>query len=328
MSMRRETAMVFLIVVAAAGCSGSPSAAPPLGQVSQPASAARRTAALPASLRGITYDDFSSRCGVSSDELATAQALNHPTVRVVFDPIGPSCYASGMQSLHQYAYTMGELADSSSLKRYSLGKIRARTKSYVSALAGVTDLWEIGNEVNGEWLSKVRCPSDHECAAQAHDVMSKVETMYDIVNARGLATELTLYYQVPQYVTPGYDMIKWERTYVPAKMHRGLRYVLVSYYEAGNYGARPTASQWNKIFTQLADDFPNAMVGFGEIGRAAPISDSSSLADAQSIFSYYMSIAPPGLTRFTRAGFWWYAAEDLVPSTKWPTFYQEVQSTL
>lgn len=328
MGMRREIAFIFLIVVAAAGCSGGPSAAPPVGQVLQPVSAARRASALPASLRGITYDDFSSRCGVSSDELATVQALNHPTVRVVFDPIGPACYASGMQALHQSAYTMGELADSSSLKRYSLGQIRARTKSYVSALAGSTDLWEIGNEVNGEWLSKVRCPSAHECTAQAHDVMSKVETMYDIVNARGLATELTLYYQVPQYVTPGYDMISWERTYVPAKMHRGLRYVLVSYYEAGNYGARPSASQWNKIFTQLAADFPNAMVGFGEIGRAAPIADSSSLADAQSIFSYYMAIAPPGLTRFTRAGFWWYAAEDLVPSTKWPSFYQEVQSTL
>jgi hypothetical protein len=326
--MRREIAFVLLIVVAAAGCSGSPAGAPPAGQVPQAVSAARRTAALPASLRGITYDDLSSRCGVSSDELATVQALNHPTVRVVFDPIGPSCYASGMQALHQSAYTMGELADSSSLKRYSLGQIRARTKAYVAALASSTDLWEIGNEVNGEWLSKVKCPSDRECSDQAHDVISKVQAMYDIVNRQGLATELTLYYQVPQWVTPGYDMIAWERRYVPPSMHQGLRYVLVSYYEAGNYGARPTVAQWDKIFTQLAADFPNATVGFGEIGMAAPIADSATLADAQNIFSYYMAIAPPGVKRFTRAGFWWYAAEDLVPSTKWPTFYQQVQSTL
>jgi hypothetical protein len=325
--MRRGIGFAVLIVFGVAGCSANPSAAPPFGQVTQRVSAERRASALPASLRGITYDDLSSRCGVSSDELATVQALNHPTVRVVFDPIGPSCYTSGMQALHQSAYTMGELADSSSLKRYSLGQIRARTKAYVSALAATTDLWEIGNEVNGEWLSKVRCPSDHECPAQAHDVMSKVQAMYDIVNARGLATELTLYYQVPKWVTPGYDMISWERTYVPASMHKGLHYVLVSYYEAGNYGARPSRSQWNKIFTQLAADFPNATVGFGEIGMAAPIAGGT-VADAQSIFSYYMSIAPPKVTRFTRAGFWWYAAEDLVPSTKWPTFYQEVQSTL
>jgi hypothetical protein len=326
--MRREIAVTVFIAVAAAGCSGSPSAAPPVGQVSQTVSAERPASVLPANLRGITYDDLSSRCGLSSDELATVQALNHPTVRVVFDPIGPSCYASGMRALHQSAYTMGELADSSSLKRYSLGQIRARTKAYVSALASSTDLWEIGNEVNGEWLSKVRCPSARECPGQAHDVMSKVQAMYDIVNRDGLATEMTLYYQVPQWVTPGYDMISWERTYVPPSMHQGLRYVLVSYYEAGNYGARPTVAQWNKIFAQLAADFPNATVGFGEIGMAAPISDANSLADAQSIFSYYMAIAPPHLTRFTRAGFWWYAAEDLVPSSKWPTFYQEVQSTL
>jgi hypothetical protein len=147
------------------------------------------------------------------------------------------------------------------------------------------------------------------------------------VNARGLATELTLYYQVPKWVTPGYDMISWERTYVPASMHRGLRYVLISYYEAGNYGARPSRSQWNKIFTQLAADFPDATVGFGEIGMPAPITGHT-LENARSIFSYYMSIAPPHLARFTRAGFWWYAAEDLVPSTKWPSFFQEVRSTL
>jgi hypothetical protein len=325
--MRAKIAIVFLIAVAAAGCSGSPSVAPPAGQVPQAVSAARRASALPASLRGITYDDFSSRCGVSSDELATVQALNHPTVRVVFDPIGPSCYASAMRTLHQSAYTMGELADSSSIKRYSLGEIKARTKSYVSALAGTTDLWEIGNEVNGEWLSKVKCPTAHECWAQGHDVMSKVQAMYNIVNAQGLTTEMTLYYQVPKWVTPGYDMIPWERKYVPASMHQGLRYVLVSYYEAGNYGARPSVAQWNKIFAQLSADFPNATVGFGEIGMAAPIADSS-LADAQSIFSYYMSIVPPNVPHFTRAGFWWYAAEDLVPSTKWPTFYQEVVSGL
>ena len=89
-------------------------------------------------------------------------------------------------------------------------------------------MWEIGNEVNGEWLSNVKLPSDHECPAQAHDVMSKAQAMFDIVNARGLTTEMTLYYQVPRWVTPGYDMISWERTYVPASMHQGLRYVLVS----------------------------------------------------------------------------------------------------
>ncbi|HEY1978006.1 MAG TPA: hypothetical protein VGG89_15755 [Candidatus Baltobacteraceae bacterium] len=323
--MRRTIAVVLLLGVAA--CTGGPAGAPPIAQMPQPGVAARNAFALPANLRGITYDDLSSRCGVSSDELATVKALNRPTVRVVFDPIGPSCYASGMHALHQSAHTMGELADSSSIKRYSLAQIKARTKAYVNALASDTDLWEIGNEVNGEWLSRVRCPSSHECAAQANDVMSKVKAMYDIVSARGLTTEMTLYYQVPKWVTPGYDMISWERTYVPASMHRGLRYVLVSYYEAGNYGARPSVAQWNKIFARLAADFPNARVGFGEIGMAAPIT-TGSLSDAQSIFSYYMSIVPPSLTRFTRAGFWWYAAEDLVPSTKWPSFYGEVQSTL
>ncbi len=151
--------------------------------------------------------------------------------------------------------------------------------------------------------------------------------MYGVVVAAGLPTALTLTYQPPRTVTPGYEMIAWERTYVPASMHRGLQYVLISYYETDNAGIRPNPTQWSTIFRQLAADFPNAQVGFGEIGLPKPIVPST-LARARSIFSYYQALVPSGVPRFTRAGFWWNSAEDLVPSTKWPSFYREVQSEL
>jgi len=122
-------------------------------------------------------------------------------------------------------------------------------------------------------------------------------------------------------------MIAWERAYVPAEMHKGLRYVLISYYETDNEGVRPSPAQWSAIFGQLAADFPNATVGFGEIGLPKPIVPST-LARALSIFSYYQSIVPSGVSRFTRAGFWWNAAEDLAPSGKWPSFFAAVRTGL
>jgi hypothetical protein len=319
-SKNRVLSIVAALVLA--GCASARNGAP----ASLPhAMLARR--ALPANLRAITFDDLSTTCAATASQIATERLLKQPTIRIVFDAVGPACYRSGVLALAQYGYTMGELVDSSAMKRYTLGQIRHRTHAYVSALASDVDLWEIGNEVNGEWLSAVRCPSSHECAAQARDVMSKVQAMYGIVNAAGLPTALTFTYQPPQTVTPGYDMIDWERTYVPAAMHRGLRYILISYYETDNAGIRPSPAQWSTIFRQLATDFPNARVGFGEIGLPKPIVPST-LARARSIFSYYQTLVPTGVPHFTRAGFWWNAAEDLVPSTKWPSFQREVWSEL
>jgi hypothetical protein len=319
--MLKPSALLATLCIAA--CSGPGIATH--AALPQEAASARRS--LPANLRGITYDDLSTTCAQTAGQVATERLLNRPTIRVVFDAVGPECYRSGVRALRQYGYTMGELIDSSAMKRYTLAQVRARARAYIGNLAGDVDLWEIGNEVNGEWLSSIRCPSSHECDAQARDVMAKVQAMYDTAAGSGLPTALTLTYQPPRTVTPGYEMLAWERTYVPAPMHRGLRYVLISYYETDNAGIRPSPAQWSSIFRQLAADFPNARVGFGEIGLPKPIAPST-LSRANDIFSYYQSLVPSGVPRFTRAGFWWNAAEDLVPSNKWPEFYRRVGSTL
>jgi len=297
--------------------------------VQQPVSSSRTVRSphsqrpLPANLRGITYDDISSTCSATPPQIQTERLLREPTIRVVLDRVAPNCYASSVTTLDRYGYTMGELIDSSDMKRYSLASVRKRVSAYLTNLGSSIDLWEIGNEVNGEWLSSVRCPSRRECAAQARDVVSKVIAMYDAVTAAGYATEMTLYYEPPQTVTPGYDMLAWERTYIPKSMHSGLRYILVSYYEGSNAGVRPTQAQWDVIFKQLAADFPNAKVGFGEIGLNKPIG-AATLARATRIFTYYQTLSFPDVPSYTRAGFWWNAAEDLVPSTKWPSFFQTV----
>ena len=158
----------------AAGCSGTPT---PHRRPARCSKRPRPRAALwlPANLRGSTYDDFEP-LRREFGRTPTVQALNNPTIRVVSTRWGRRATRRDA-GVHQYAYTIGELADSSSLKRCSVGKIPARTKGYIPALADITDLWEIGDEMNGEWLSKVRCPSSHEYPDQAQDVMSKVEAI-------------------------------------------------------------------------------------------------------------------------------------------------------
>jgi hypothetical protein len=189
------------------------------------------------------------------------------------------------------------------------------------------NIWEIGNEINGEWLSTVNCTGGTECVAQAKDVIGKAEAMYNTVISAGESPAITLYYEPPQTVTSGYNMIPWEETYIPAAMHNGLKYVFVSYYETDNDNFRPSRTEWDAIFKRLAADFPNAKVGFGEIGMDNPVG-SGTLVKAENIFRYYQGLSFPDIPRYTRAGFWWYGAEDLVPTSRWPAFFREVQSTL
>jgi hypothetical protein len=325
----RRAASSIALAALLLGSGGACSSPLPAAAPSRLPPAARRTwrPALPANLRGITYDDLSSTCAATPGQLAAERRLNRPTIRVVFDRVTPSCYSAAVRQFDRDGYTMGELVDSSGMRRYTLAQIRRRAAAYVAALGDGIDLWEIGNEVNGEWLSAVPCPGTAECPARARDVIAKVQAMYDAVTAAGDKTELTLYYEPPQTVTPGYQMIAWERAYVPSAMRAGLQDVLVSYYEGDNAGIRPTHAQWDAIFKKLAGDFPNARVGFGEIGMARPI-DTATLSQALNIFEYYQTMAFPDIPRYTRAGFWWNAAEDLVPPSKWPAFFRTVQRDL
>jgi hypothetical protein len=241
--------------------------------------------------------------------------LGRPTIRVVFDPVAASCYVSAVQAFDQYGYTMGELIDSSAMAQTSLSEVQSRVASYVATLGSTVDIWEIGNEVNGNWLGS--------------DVPAKVEAMYTAVKAAGYQTELTLYYQPPQTVSPGYDMIPWEENLnnIPESMHQGLNYVLVSYYETDNDNIRPTQAEWDAIFKQLATDFPNAKVGFGEIGLDNPVT-SATLDQAESILGYYYTLEFPDIPQYTRACFWWYAAEDFVPTTNWPPLFSDLQTDI
>lgn len=77
-----------------------------------------------------------------------------PTVRFVFDTMGVTSadYAPMISAVEPVAFIMGEICDSQYVSTFTVAQYQSRVKEYVNAFAGIIDIFEIGNEVNGEWL--------------------------------------------------------------------------------------------------------------------------------------------------------------------------------
>lgn len=277
---------------------------------------------VPSPIYGVTLDDVSN----PSDTITSLSRLVRlPTARIVFDTgETPFYYAQPIQHFRPISYIMGELIDSSYMKHYkTVSAVQSWTNSYVNTLGSQVDIWEIGNEINGNWLSR---------QSNGADVMLKIEAMFDIVYGRGGATALTFFYEgepsdpnnciATNY--GGNDMFTWitqqfqlnlppaQRSAETEKIRLNVNYVFISWYPGQCPGENPN---WLWVFDQLANIFPNSKVGFGELGTANPEYGSS--LELNEMNQYYpMAKTVSGLpARYVGGYFWWYFAEELVP---WP----------
>ena len=259
--------------------------------------------ALPSPLYGVTVDDIANL----NDIVAGARALGHmPVTRVYFNVRKPAgYYAAALMALQPVSYVMGELLDSSDSRHIGSGAYNRRVKSYLAQLGNSVDLWEIGNEVNGNWTGRYST------------VEAKLTVAYDDVTAAGKRTALTLYYNIGCGDSPReLDPISFSDRYVPATVRNGLDYVLLSYYEADCNGIRPSASTWTAYFAQLHTLYPHARLGFGEVGMDNPAT-SASLTAARSLMTYYYGLGID-LPYYVGGYFWWYYDEDCLPSVSKP----------
>ncbi len=258
--------------------------------------------ALPSPLYGITVDDIANL----SDIVAGARALGHmPMTRVYFNVKKPaSYYTAAVRAIQPVSYVMGELLDSSDSRHISTAAYGRRVESYLALLGNSVDVWEIGNEVNGDWTG--RYPK----------VEAKLTTAFYDVTAAGRRSALTLYYNVGCGDGPReLDPIAFSEKYVPVAVRNGLDYVLLSYYEEDCHGIRPSAATWTAYFARPHALFPHALLGFGEIGMDNPAT-STTLATARSLMAYYYGLGID-LPYYVGGYFWWYFDEDCLPfSTK------------
>jgi hypothetical protein len=164
---------VALSVALAVGFTVALSVAPD-SPASSPPAAGRP---LPDTLWGVTLDNTADiGAGALSQEVASLAALPAmPITRVVMD-VGtkPAAYATALKALHPVTYVMAELGDSSEMRHRSASSYQRFEQALVTADAGSVDLWEVGNEVNGEWVGS------------STTEMAKVTDAYDSVTASGV----------------------------------------------------------------------------------------------------------------------------------------------
>ena len=137
-----------------------PSMDPAARQLPSPPLTAPR--ALPRRLYGVTVDDVSN---VSQIVASSRNLPETPVTRIYLDVAQPvGYYKTAISELHPVSYLMGELLDSSDQPHISHAAFSERVKSFLAAYGDQIDIWEIGNEVNGNWTgpySGRRGQADH-----------------------------------------------------------------------------------------------------------------------------------------------------------------------
>jgi hypothetical protein len=258
---------------------------------------------LPDKIWGITVDDVY----YFAPTLDAIKSLSKPVMtRVVFDPwIPASYYLPAVKQLAQISYIMGEVVNSDTINWYTRAQSVNRWKNYLNTMGNQVDLWEIGNEVNGEWIGK-EIP-----------IVQKITDAYDLVKSYGGRTNLTLYYNPGCWSKPDHEMFAWVRKYLPTKVRMGVDYVSLSYFEDVCHNYNPN---WQTVLSQVAALFPNSKVMIGECGTRVAKNKQALLTKY-----YSMKVDVPA---FVGGYFWWYFRQDMVPKTKplWKTLNRLISS--
>jgi hypothetical protein len=221
---------------------------------------------------------------------------------------------------------MGELLDSSSVANTSVASYTARAREFVSRFGNKVDIWEVGNELNGEWLGA------------PNDIMAKAQAAYDVVKKENASLNLKAAITFNYWPSSDCYSQPWENTETFARslassttIANGVDYVFLSFYEtACSPRAHPTVTQVAQMFTTLKTIFPNAKVGFGEIGaqgKADGLSADPTLSEKQTVANTYYGMHNQLKSilgsRYVGGYFWWYYYQDAVPynmtNSMWPT---------
>lgn len=268
-----------------------------------------------APIYGVTLDDVSN---INAIVASLTHLPYKPTVRVVFDPGTTAAeYYPALVKLHQVAYVMGEIMDSyyfpTDLQTYT-----DRTNELVGTLKNVVDVWEIANEINGEWLRPNPTGTTTQVTSQETAIGNMVAAAHDIVKGAGGLTAVTMYYNddgkgTNCYEKPADSWRTWAQNFLPARVRQGADYALFSYYPYQDCpGLNPT---WTSDFKLLESIFPVAKVGFGEMGTG---STSAPASVQQNLLKTYYTMGANQMAsdpRYIGGVFWWNYAEQMVPYT-------------
>lgn len=256
----------------------------------------------PGKMYGITIDGVSGLNNITS---TIGRHNRRMTTRIVFDEWQPATgYLNAVNRLDTVTDIMGELLDSYYMKDYSVEQYGDRAIEYVSLLGNKVDIWEIGNEINGEWLGN------------KDSVILKLTKAFIVTRKMGKKTALTLYYNKNCWEDPRNEMFRWVNENIPYKMKFTIDYIFVSYYEDDCNNLQPN---WQQVFDSLRVIFPNSMLGIGECGTKY-----ASRKEAYINRYYTMNVTTP---YFIGGYFWWYYRQDCVLWSQKP-LWQVLESAI
>ncbi|MDA8196434.1 MAG: hypothetical protein M0019_04355 [Actinomycetota bacterium] len=223
-------------------------------------------------------------------------------VRIVVDPgVSLTQYQSAIDLAHSMSIkVMIELMDSQYMKNYSFSNYQARIDQILGTLKDV-DAWEIGNEVNGNWLGS--------------NVAEKVA--YAIDKASGTSTAplfLTLYWQLGED-DAAHSIFNWVSENLNAGEISKLSSVGISLYPQ----EAPLGASFYRIMTTLHTVyFPSQSVYIGELGYGGSgvsgswwwgspaVTDASKAQTASTYVGLLLALPYP----ISAGPFWWYFVEE------------------
>jgi hypothetical protein len=196
---------------------------------------------------GFTIDDISNY--KTKLKLAYNLAGPYTWIRLVLDPNrSTSYYSDTIKVAHKMGIKIMVLpVDSTYDKQYTDSLYEQRIEQFVDKFPEV-DAWEIGNEVNGNWLSST--------------ISTRVAKAAAYVKANSSAkVVLTLYWEMGTGNSQ-HSIFNWARANLSQVTRSNIDVVLLSMYVEN----APMGLAFDQVMRQLQQEFPHQQIGLGELG--------------------------------------------------------------
>jgi hypothetical protein len=256
---------------------------------------------------GVTFDtttDLDQRARGYVDLLGAGSSDGW--VRLVFDGSEPAAsYRDAVRVVHANGLKVnGLLLDSSEMGELSLDAFTARTQEYVDGLPEV-DQWEIGNEVNGEWLGP--------------DVVPKISSAAAYVKARGKPTLLTLYWQLGEG-DEEHSMFTWAAQNLGPELLADIDVLGLSVYPEDHPMGPAT---FDRVLETLHARYPDKRLAVTELGYWSEDlghqwwygSATDPTGEGRRAVARLYQSAILGYPYSAGGAYWWYYAEEAPPGS-------------
>jgi len=202
----------------------------------------------------------------------------------------------------------------------------ARAKNLALHYEGLIPSWEVGNEINGDWLGGMKAPLSTD---QAFAITQAAAAELKGIDPR-LETVATLYWWGPTAPDFAHSLNGWLSRYAPQGFGQNIDAVALSLEPEDN----PVGVAFESIFKKTAEFLPGKklMIGdfeYGQSGRQRgywwlkPDDIDGAREDLVSLYTPASCAVPQSVC----GGFFWYALEQMLPPGGRPTrlfrVYQE-----